>query len=110
MTELTIDLAFRELQHIFKPIVLLIVGTGAAMAMDKQFGMEALANELLAYDSLIHFNQWETVKCKLENGENLETNEQDCTYIENQCYPAPLAIKDSKLWEIQEFTREILGG
>ena len=45
MKELTVDLAYRELQQILQDKVLLVVGTGASMALDRRFGMGALSKK-----------------------------------------------------------------
>ena len=77
--ELTKDLAYSELQQILRDKVLLVVGTGASMALDHRFGMEALSSELLKKipgrinGSDEAKKQWEVVAKKLEEGIDLES-------------------------------------
>lgn len=75
---MTVDLAYAELQNIPREKVLLVVGTGASMALDRRFGMEALSDELLKkVGKLVKINgeaenQWKKVEAKLKNGIDLE--------------------------------------
>lgn len=79
MPELTIDTAYKELQQILNEKVLLVVGTGASMAVDIRFGMGALSEELLKkIPCQIESNdkskiQWQKVADKLQNGIDLES-------------------------------------
>lgn len=78
MSELTKDEAYKELQGILREKVLLVVGTGASMALDTKFGMWALSEELR--DDLpkqIEDNdeakaQWGKVETRLKKDGNLE--------------------------------------
>jgi hypothetical protein len=77
--ELTKDLAYRELQQILKDKVLLVVGTGASMALDPRFGMGALGEELRNKipDKISHdrdaVKQWEKVLDKINVDGDLES-------------------------------------
>jgi signal peptidase I len=79
MSELTIDTAYKELQQILNEKVLLVVGTGASMAVDIRFGMNALSDELFKkIPCQIESNdkskiQWQKVADKLQNGIDLES-------------------------------------
>lgn len=81
MKELTVDLAYTELQQILRDKVLLVVGTGASMALDPRFGMGALGEELLEkIPGLIKKDdeakdQWKEVEkiLKVDNLENALT-------------------------------------
>jgi hypothetical protein len=79
MSELTIETAYKELQQILDEKVLLVVGTGASMAVDIRFGMGALSEELLKkIPNQIKSNnnsekQWQQVAGKLQNDIDLES-------------------------------------
>lgn len=79
MSELTIETAYKELQQILDEKVLLVVGTGASMAVDVRFGMGALSEELLKkIPHQIKSNnnsekQWQQVADKLQKGIDLES-------------------------------------
>ena len=77
--KLTKDFAYMELQKIMKEKVLLVVGTGASMALDPRFGMGALRDELCNKipDKISHdrdaVDQWEKVLYVLNNNGDLES-------------------------------------
>jgi len=79
MSELTIDTAYKELQQMLNEKVLLVVGTGASMAVDIRFGMGALSEELLKkIPCQIESDdkskiQWQKVADKLQKGIDLES-------------------------------------
>jgi hypothetical protein len=79
MSELTIDTAYKELQQILNEKILLVVGTGASMAVDIRFGMGALSEELLKKipNQIKSDNnsekQWQQVADKLQKGIDLES-------------------------------------
>ena len=77
--KLTKDFAYMELQKIMKEKVLLVVGTGASMALDPRFGMGALRDELCNKipDKISHdrdaVEQWKKVLYVLNNNGDLES-------------------------------------
>lgn len=86
MSGLTIDTAYKALQQILEEKVLLVVGTGASMAVDIRFGMGALSKELLKkIPCQIEANesndkskqQWQQVADKLQKGIDLENALKD---------------------------------
>ena len=70
---------YKILQEIFSEKVLLVVGTGASMTLDPDFGMEKLKNELIAKvpDTLSSckgaVEQWRKVESCVKDGSILET-------------------------------------
>lgn len=78
MKELTVDLAYRELQQILQDKVLLVVGTGASMALDPRFGMgelsKRLQKEIPGYitDNNDEEHEWKKAVKILEEENNLE--------------------------------------
>ena len=67
------DKVFQELQRILKKRPVLVVGTGASCALDRRFGMEALAQELeRTINPGVHSSQWQQALANLHSGQGLE--------------------------------------
>lgn len=83
--ELTVDFAYKEFQQILRDKVLVVVGSGASMALDRRFGMKALSDQLLkeipgtiSGDTKAE-KQWQAVSRKLKEEIDLESALKEVT-------------------------------